>query len=319
MNRKTIAITGISGYVGKTLLPFLENDSEIARLIGIDIQVDPQHRVSDKVEIHQLDVLDPKLDELLDDVDIFIHLAFQLLRLPGTSKKHAEQQNIENTQNVFEAAARQKVDKLIFTSSVVAYGIHPDNPIPLTEDSPLRPSPNIYYSRAKAALEQYLDEYEEQHPEILVTRLRPCTVIGPNADPSQMVSFTNDTAALVSGYDPPYQFLHEHDLAQAIYLAIKNDLAGIYNVAGDEPLKLSQLAQSKPGGRVISLPYGVFRFLAWLSWQTGSSVFAPEWLDLARFPLIVSNQKLKQRGWSPKFTTIEAYHDLIASQGNDRS
>lgn len=316
MSKKNIAITGITGYVGRILLPYLENDTAVQRIIGIDKHGMNAAHNSEKLEFHQLDIQSSQINELLADVDILIHLAFMLMRLPGTSQETAVKNNIEIAQNIFEAAAHQGVKKIIFTSSVVAYGIHPDNPIPLTEQSSLRPNPGIYYSRAKVSIEKYLDSFEKQHPEIVVTRLRPCTVVGPHADPAQMTSFTSTTATLVKEYDPPYQLLHEDDLAQAIYLAVQKDIPGIFNVAGDDPIKLSQLALSKPGGKVISLPYGLSRFLAWLAWRMGSSVFAPEWLDLACYPLIVSNEKIKHHGWKPQFTTAEAYADLIASVEN---
>jgi UDP-glucose 4-epimerase len=316
MGKKSVAITGISGYVGRTFLPYLIEDADIERIIGIDQRNLPPELANEKVELHQLDLRDTKLENILTNVDILIHLAFTLMRLPGTSQEAAEQDNVEKTCNVFEAAANLEVQKLIFTSSVVAYGIHPDNPIPLTEASPLRPNPDLYYSRAKVTIEQYLDSFEKQYPDIIVTRLRPCTVVGPNADPAQMVSFTNTTANLIKGFDPPYQLLHEDDLAKALYLVVKDDIPGIFNVAGDDPLRLSQLSLSKPGGRVVALPLGISRFLAWLAWRTGSSVFAPEWVDLARYPLVVSNDKLKQHGWKPQFTTADAYNDLIASMNN---
>ncbi len=313
LSKNTVLITGIRGYAGRVLLPFLEKDEGIQRIIGIDTQEMPVQNVTKKLEFYQLDTRKAELDDLLIDVDIVIHLAFHLMRLPGTSQSSVEQKNIENTIKVFEAASRQKVGKIIFTSSVTAYGIHPDNPVPLNEQSPLRPNSNNYYSLAKAAVEQYLDTFEKSNPDIIVTRFRPCTVIGPNADPAQMVSFTNNTAVMVRGFDPQYQLLHEDDLAQAIYLAIKENLAGIFNVSPADYLRLSQIVQSKPGGRVVSFPYGLSRFLAWLSWITGASVFAPEWLDLARFSIVVSNQKYRNCGWSPQFNTLEAYEDLLAS------
>ena len=213
---------------------------------------------------------------------------------------------------MFRAAARQGVRKLSLTSSVMAYGLHADNPIPLTEESPLRPNPGLYYSRAKAAVEDYMDTFESEHAEMIVTRLRPCTVVGPRADPVQMASLVSDPAILVRGADPLYQLLHEGDLVQALHLVIRQDAPGAYNVTSDDPLTMRQLAKSR-GARVISLPYAVVRGLMRVLWRSGSSDFAPEWADLTRWPVIASNEKLKRLGWKPRYTTAQALAALVAS------
>jgi len=309
--RTTVAITGVSGYLGQALLPYLEQDAEIDRVIGIDIQP-PESHTEDKLLFHQLDVREAKVEQALAGADVLVHLAFVLMRRHGDDEREIDEINIDGSRRVFEAAARQGVRKLIFTSSVVAYGLHPDNPVPLTEESPLRPNPGLYYSRAKAAVEGYLDAFESEHPEIVVTRLRPCTVVGPRADPAQMAALTSPTAVLVRGADPPYQLLHEEDLARALYLAIRRDIPGIYNVTSDEPRTLRQLARSRPGVRVIALPYWAVRGLMWLIWRLGRAPFAPEWVDLSCYPLVASNEKLKGLGWAPQYTTAEALEALLA-------
>jgi nucleoside-diphosphate-sugar epimerase len=309
--RTTVAITGVSGYVGQALLPYLEQDTEIDRVIGMDIRP-PENHTNNKLLFHQLDVREAKVEQALEGADVLVHLAFVLMHRPGDNEREIDEINIAGSRRVFEAAARQGVRKLIFTSSVVAYGLHADNPIPLTEESPLRPNPGLYYSRAKAAVESYLDTFESEHPEIMVTRLRPCTVVGPRADPAQMAALTSSTATLVQGYDPPYQLLHEEDLARALYLTIRQDIPGIYNVTSDESRTLQQLARSRPGTRVVALPSWVVRGLMWLIWRLGRSPFAPAWVDLSRYPLVASNEKLKGLGWRPQYTTAEALEDLLA-------
>ncbi len=309
--RTTVAITGVSGYVGQALLPYLEQDAEIDRIIGIDIRP-PERRVEGKLVFHQLDVREAKVEQALKGVDALVHLAFVLMRRPGDDEREIDEINVAGSRQVFDAAARQGVRKLIFTSSVVAYGLHPDNPVPLTEESPLRPNPGLYYSRAKAAVEGYLDTFESDHPEMLVTRLRPCTVVGPRADPAQMAALTTSTAILVRGCDPPYQMLHEDDLASALYLAIRQDIPGIYNVTGDGSPTMRQLARSRPGVRIVALPWWAVRGLMWLTWRSGSSPFAPEWVDLSRYSLAASNEKLKGLGWTPQYTTSEALEALLA-------
>ena len=314
MNGQTIAITGISGYFGQVLLPYLEQDAEVGRVIGIDRRFLENDAAGSKLIFHQLDLGDARVEEVLTGADVLVHLAFVLMRLPGDSEREIDKINIEGTRAVCQAAARQGVRKLIFSSSVVAYGLHADNPIPLTEESPLRPNPDLYYGRAKAAVEGYLDAFESEHPEMIVTRLRPCTVVGPRADPAQMASLVSPTTVLVRGADPPYQLLHEDDLARALHLVIQQDAPGIYNVAGDEPRTLRELVQSR-GGRAISLPYFAVRGLMWLMWRLRLSVFAPEWADLSRYPLVVSNERMKRLGWVPRHNTAETFAALLAAAG----
>lgn len=316
MSGKTVVVTGISGYFGQVLLPYLEQDAGIERVIGVDRRPLKTGTPGSKLRFHQLDIRDPELEDVLRGADTLVHLAFVLMRLPGD--RETDEINVKGTQAVCEAAARQGVRKLVFTSSVVAYGLHPDNPIPLTEESPLRPNPGLYYGRAKAAIEHYLDTFGRAHPEIIVTRLRPCTVVGPRADPAQMASLVNPTTVLVRGANPPYQLLHEDDLARALHWVIQRDVPGIYNVTSDEPRTLRELTQLR-GGRVVSLPYFVVWGLMWLLWRTGRSPFAPEWTDLVRYPLVASNEKLKGLGWVPHYTTAETLTALLATREQNPS
>ncbi len=314
MNGKTIVVTGISGYFGQVLLPYLEQDAEVGRVIGIDRRPLENDVAGSKLIFHRFDIRDERVEDALTGADVLVHLAFVLMRRPGDGEE-IDEINIEGTRAVCQAAVRQGVRKLIFSSSVVAYGLHADNPIPLIEESPLRPNPDLYYGRAKAAIEDYLDVFEAEHPEMVVTRLRPCTVVGPRADPAQMVSLVSPTAVLVRGADPPYQLLHEDDLARALHLVIQQDAPGIYNVTSDEPRTLRELVRSR-GGRVISLPYSVVRGLMWLMWRTGLSVFAPEWADLSRYPLVASNERMKGLGWVTRHDTAETFAALLAASGN---
>lgn len=313
MKTETLAITGISGYFGKVLMPLLEQDREIKRVIGIDLQPPAEASHSNKFEFHLLDIRDPRVEQVIEGADVLVHLAFVLMRRPGD--KELDDINIRGTQELIRSAARKGIQKLVITNSVVGYGFHPDNPIPLTEESQLRSNVKLYYSRAKGINEAFLDQFCLEHPDILVTRLRPCTVVGPHADPAQMVSMINPTAVVVQGYDPAIQLLHEDDLAQALYLAIRKDLPGIYNVTSDDPRTLRQLVNSG-GSKIVPLPSFIVRALMAILWKTGASVFAPEWIDLSRYSIVASNEKLKATGWSPKYTTMQAFTSVLEAFGS---
>jgi UDP-glucose 4-epimerase len=312
MSERTLFVTGISGYCGKVLLPRLEKNPAIEKIIGVDRNAPLNADAFTKLEFHKMDIRDPEIKTLMQGADTVVHLAFVLMRLP--KDQQVDDVNIKGSRNVFEAAASNGVQKLIVTSSVVAYGLHPDNPVPLTEESPLRPNEGLYYSRAKAANEAYLDEFCQRHPEMVVTRLRPCTIVGPTAEKGLMESFLNANTITVKGYNPPYQLVHEEDVASALELAIDNDLNGIYNAAGDNPKTLNELSALR-SGKVITLPHWIAKFLMDMLWRTGQSAFAPEWVDLTRYSLAVSSEKLKQAGWQPQHTTAQAFAALLAHYG----
>lgn len=307
-----VAITGVAGYFGRVLLPLLEREPRIDSVIGIDCAVPRQIDAYKKLEFHQLDIHNRMIAELISDVDILLHMAFVLMRRPGASDPDLV--DIDGYRLVLEAGAEHGVPKIIFTGSVVGYGLHPDNPIPLTENSPLRPNESLYYSRAKGQVEAILDRIEDEHPDIAITRLRPCTVVGGRADRSQMETMLSPTTVLVKGCDPPFQILYETDLAQALLLAITDDLPGAYNVTPDDPKTLRHLAEARNGGRVLEIPYPLIKLLLNVLWRTQQTPFAPEWIDLSRYSLLASNDKLKSRGWQPSKTTQEA-HSLLEDFG----
>jgi nucleoside-diphosphate-sugar epimerase len=315
MTGRSIAVTGIAGYFGRILLPLLEADQEIGRVVGLDLQSPPQLERWRKLEFHHADVRQRDIGKYLEGSDTLVHLAFILMRRPGD--KHLDAVNIEGTQNVIRAASRAGVRKLVITSSVVAYGLHPDNPVPLRESDPLRPNESLYYSRAKALNEAFLEQFQTANPHLVVTRLRPCTVVGPNADPAQMAQLRARFLPLVKGFDPPYQLLHEEDMASALMWAIKEDHRGVFNITSDEPRTMSQLLQAR-GGRALPLPYGLLRGLLTLMWLMRLSPFAPEWIDLSRYPIVASNARAKAAGWRPRYSTPEAYLALLASGAEER-
>ena len=82
-----------------------------------------------------------------------MHLAFIILG----GRDETRRVNLTGSRNVFAAAARH-ARRLVYTSSVAAYGFHADNPQPLTEDVRPRGSDGFYYSAQKAELEQALEE-----------------------------------------------------------------------------------------------------------------------------------------------------------------
>src|SRR5215207_7530493 len=173
MSDLTVAVTGPTGEIGRAFLRALDPH---ARVIGMARRpFDPASLGLENTEYRQGDVLDrAAVDALAAEADVLVHLAFIILG----GRAETREVNLTGSRNVF-AAARQ-VQRLVYTSSVAAYGFHADNPQPLTEDVPPRGSEAFYYSAQKAELEAALEE-EIAGSDVEAYVFRPCIVAGPDA------------------------------------------------------------------------------------------------------------------------------------------
>src|SRR5262245_32992096 len=262
----TVAVTGPTGDIGISAVEALEHTPDVGRIIGIGRRpFDPLARGWTRTEYRQGDILDRgAVDALVADADVVIHLAFIIMG----SRKESARVYLEGTRNVFEATvAASRPRRLVYTSSVAAYGYHADNPVPITEDVPPRGSPEHYYSEQKAACEAALAEITDGSS-LEVYVLRPCIVAGPKAPALAEAMPWNQLPGPVRRVaqalplpkpplpdpGPPLQLVHHDDVAAAIALAATTSApSGAYNIAGDGVLSMSDVAESL-GARPFRLP-----------------------------------------------------------------
>jgi UDP-glucose 4-epimerase len=305
----TIAITGINSYFAKTVLPKLAADPEIESIIGIDVT--PWTGDDSKVTFHQEDVRKREMYSLLKNVDIVLHLAFIVEEIRDKKKTH--EINVDGSKNLFLACAANGVKKIVYTSSIAAYGAHPDNPIGITEDQPLLENPDSYYSSDKVAIEKFLDNFQKDSPKTIITRLRPPVIVGPKLNNFAVDYYTRKKTFTVKGKDTEIQFLHEDDLGEALYLAIKKDLSGAFNIAADDHSTARKIYEIA-GVRTRDVSIGLLKWIANITFFLGLGKASQGWVSLAEYPVIVNSEKFKAAtGWQPQYTTEEAFRDFFAS------
>lgn len=303
-----VAVTGASGYLGRVLLPMLEADESVEKIVAID-KVEPPK--SPKIIFVKRDVRDDSLADDLSGCDSLVHLAF--IVMPIRSEKETDSINIEGSRNVFYQSARAGIKNIVHLSSVASYGAWSDNPIPLYEDSPLRPMRSFYYSRTKGAVEFLLDEFERKHPEIRVVRLRPCIFVGPKIN-NMMVEFVSRKRipVLKGKCEPLIQFVWDEDVANAILLALKKDVRGAFNLAGDNPLTMDKLAELL-GAETVPMPYTLAYLGMKIAWALRLHKYSHAgWLEIARYPIIVNCDKAKKElGWCPSLDSAGAIERFV--------
>src|SRR5213595_3616546 len=152
----TVAVTGPTGELGQAVVGALERSREVTRILGMARSpFDPSRRGWKKFFYTRGDVLDGEaVASLVNGADVVVHLAFIIMSKAEDSRAV----NLDGSRNVFQAATEAGAKRLIYASSVAAYGFHGDNPQPLTEDVPARGSDEHYYSAEKAELEATLRE-----------------------------------------------------------------------------------------------------------------------------------------------------------------
>ena len=176
----TVAVTGPTGTFGLALMPVLQADPRIERVIGIARRpFDPAARGWTKMDYRRGDVRDVEtLRTAFEGADVVVHLAFLIV---GGARETTRAINVEGTLNAFRAAAGAGAERFVYASSIAAYGFHADNPVGITEDWATRPADRLFYAQEKAELEHLLEEQAASHPGTALYLLRPPVVLGPDA------------------------------------------------------------------------------------------------------------------------------------------
>jgi UDP-glucose 4-epimerase len=305
-----VAVTGCSSRFAQVFLPLLEADKEVTEIVGIDLV--PLADTYSKLVFHRLDIRDASVKEIMAGCDALVHLAFVVGRPYSMPLYEAASINLGGTWNVCRLAAEAGIPKLVVSSSVAAYGGLSDNPAVLVEDSPLRGLyTDFYYNQHKHANEIWLDGLQLAFPRLLISRLRPCIVMGPHQSAAiSMIHPNKSYFTSPEAHQSQLQFVHEDDLAAAFQAMVQHDLPGAYNVVGDGPDSMPRIAAAA-GLNVIEIPLEMIAQSVTSSWQKGETVFGPEWLG-GEGDIICSNEKLKATGvWMPRYTTTEAYEATV--------
>lgn len=325
MGRLTnVAVTGASSTVARSVIDVLERDPEVGSILALDIRRYDGVR-SAKISFRIADVRDREaLLSAFSHFDAVIHLAFVVVT-DVPDEPTIRTINIEGSRHVLHAAADSGVRKVIYTSSVAAYGTVPGNPPILTEESPCRGlenERNFYYAYTKAAVEQIIEEFALSHPEVTVTRFRPHLLVGPqileHSDNLRFLAGLFRPSRSFWGFRPDgpngrlIQYTHEDDLAEAIRYALHHEIPGAYNIAG-EPLDLESYLRSK--GKT-------FRRISWAPANALACLLSPfsarmrlarAWLVSAKFRNILDCSKLRRSGFDrPLRTTLQCLEEAAA-------
>ena len=308
----SVAIAGACSPLGRRVSRRLVDHCRVDSVVGFDLRPDPDIAGMDYVsgDIAELD-----LETLLADVDVLVHLVSALEPWSDGSTRDAEV-----TRRLLEAAGAAGVGRLVLMSTAMVYGAWPDNPVPLTEASVLRPLPECSFAVNKAEQERFAGQWAEEHPEVEIVTLRPTASLAEE-HVGWVFRSLRSAANLNGESEVPVQFLHMDDLAAAVELCAVGDLTGVYNVAPQGWISSGTALDLAGRTHWFNMPEQLLRRLTTWWWKkgpalsrtgvlslgNGSAPISPGLLRYARFPWVVASDRLRAAGWSPQFTSEQAF------------
>jgi UDP-glucose 4-epimerase len=296
MSGENILITGASGYMGKVLLRRLvDNPSpKVEKIICTDIKQEAPTGLEQDFLYRKLDVRDKEVVDLLQEFDIktVIHLASIVTPGKNSNRDFEYSVDVLGTKNMLEACVAAGVQRFIVTSSGAAYGYHPDNPHELKETDELRGNYEFAYSHHKKLIEKLLMQYREDYPQLKQFVFRPGTILG-NETQNQITNLFEKAFVLgIKKSDSRFNFIWDRDCADIMIQAISSERPGVYNVAGDGNLDMSQIST------ILERPYIEFsdttlaKTLEWAK-KFNLTQYGPEQVSFLKYRPVLNNEKLK--------------------------
>jgi nucleoside-diphosphate-sugar epimerase len=272
-----IAVTHADDPLGSRVVAMLGRDAEV-KVVGIAGG----------------DLGAAELKRSLHDVDVVVLLA-------GASPSP-----LDRAKEVLVAAGDAAAQHLVVVSSALVYGAWPTNPVPLTDDAPVRPNPDFAPAVELGEVERLVAEWREAHPSSIVTVLRPAVPVAEDG-PGWLAQMLGAVRGVPVGEDdPPAQFVHLDDVASAVELAVRSRLDGVANVAPEGWMSGEEL-RGLAGGPRVRVPWELGQKLTSWRWRAGLSPTPPGLLSWTVHPWVVSADRLRSLGWTASHTNQEAF------------
>jgi UDP-glucose 4-epimerase len=270
--------------------------------------------------------------EIVEGADVVVHLAFMIMG----SGEETTRVNLEGSRNVFRAAIDAGVSRLVYASSVAAYGFGADNPPVLTEDLEPRGTQRHYYSAQKAELEIALREMLTGSDTAAYV-FRPCIVAGADAltlvesipyaqlsekMPSAILRALEFMPALkpvIPNPGVPFQLVHHDDVATALRAAVLGKgPPGVYNLAGEGTLTMADLADAL-GWYSIPVPDLALGAAAELVARLPFVPDEAQWIESVRHPVIMDTSRARTLlGWRPRHDARDTLVEMVAAARSER-
>jgi UDP-glucose 4-epimerase len=311
-----VLVTGVSRFLGGHLAARLAANPDIDRVLGVDTVPPPRDllRRMGRAEFVRADIRNPLISKVIShaSVDTVVHAS--LSANPGSSggRTTMKEMNVIGTMQLLAACQKAPtVRHMVLKSTTAVYGSSPRDPALFDEAMTPKDLPSGGYAKDAVEIEGYLRGFARRRPDVSVTVLRFSNFIGPRIDTVFTRYFALPVVPTVLGYDARVQLLHEEDALAVLERAATENLPGIFNVAADGVLLLSQ-AIRRAGRIPIPVPSTAVGPVSRIFRGARLVDFSPEQMRLLNFGRVVDTSRLRRQfGFSPRWTTVQAFDDYV--------
>lgn len=227
--KRRILVTGAAGALAQHIIRRLRQEHAL-------VVVDSRREVTMPADIpsYHCDFMNRDFEDLFRQYhfDGVIHLG--RLSPHEYARERRYNANVLGTQRLLELCVRYGVRQVQVMSTYFVYGAHPYNPAFLTEDAPLKALGLTEDLVDSVELENLTMIYLWKHPQLNITLLRPCNIVGPGVNNSMSQLLSQPRVPVLMGFSPLMQFIHVEDAADAMVAAFEQNHPGIYNLASDD-------------------------------------------------------------------------------------
>jgi UDP-glucose 4-epimerase len=303
-----ILIVGIAGALARQVALELRHRGH--EVLGLDRR--PWRDAPRDITVYEYDIRKRAAEDVFrtQRPEAVVHMAtVNALSARGEERARI---NVGGTKSLFEHSVRHGVQRVIFVGRHTYYGTSAESPLYHTEDEPPQALGNFPELADLVAADLYAANTLWREPQLKTTILRLVYTLGPSQQGTLARFLRGKRTPLVMGYDPLFQFLEERDAAVAISLAVEQAPRGIFNVAGPQPVPLSNIIE-ETGRTGIPMPEPIIRRLLG---RFGFPNLPLGAIDHLKFPIVVDSTAFR-KATNFKFqvdevATLREYRRLIA-------
>ncbi|MEQ6885029.1 SDR family oxidoreductase [Salicola sp. Rm-C-2C1-2] len=288
-SRPTLLVTGAGGALAQQVIQRLRNDYQI---VAVDFRQEVW--LGPDVPSYRVDFQKRGFEDLFRRYrfDGVIHLG-RIMSSQGTrlSRYNA---NVLGTDRLLSLSNRYGVRRVIVLSTYHVYGANAFNPALIDESYPLKSAGLSMDLVDSVELENLATIYLWRNPELNITILRPCNIVGPGVRNTMSRLLASRNAPVMAGFSPMMQFIHSEDMARAIETAYRQPHTGIFNVAPEDWVDYRDALEAC-GCRPIPVP-SIPPVLPKTMLRTLNMRRFPSYLmDFFKYPVIIDGRQFAHR------------------------